>query len=244
VIGTVNVLECVRKFKFVKQAVIITTDKCYKNNERRRGYKETEELGGHDPYSASKAAAELVIDSYTKAFFIHSRKWVASARSGNVIGGGDYSKERIVPDCIQALRKHRPVRIRHPKATRPWQHVLEPLSGYLLLGTKLLQGQEAFTGAWNFGPEKKSIVPVYQVVDLVIRNWGSGRWVTAPDSGDLHEATLLSLDISKAKTRLKWRPKWDINRAVHETVRWYRAVDKKNAYQLCAEQIAEYMNEG
>ena len=241
VMGTANVLECIRKSNCVKAGVMITTDKCYKNKEQKKGYKESDELGGHDPYSTSKAMAELAIDSYRKSFFTGSEKLVASARAGNNIGGGDFSKDRIIPDCILALKENKPIRVRNPKSTRPWQHVLEPLYGYLLLGSKLLNNEREFAQAWNFGPEKESIVPVSKVADMIIKNWGSGEWIDAHDPDDLHETVLLSLDISKAKKRLKWKPGWNIEKAIEKTVSWYKNVDSENAYRLCAEQIEEYL---
>ena len=243
VMGTANVLECIRGSGSVRSGVMITTDKCYKNKEQDKGYKETDELGGHDPYSASKAAAEIVIESYRRSFFENPGKLIASARSGNNIGGGDYSKDRIIPDCIRSLKKNEPVTIRNPGSTRPWQHVLEPLYGYLLLGSKLLSGENKFAQAWNFGPERQSIIPVSKLVDLVIRDWGSGKWVDAQKSGDLHEAKLLSLDISKAKKILGWYPRWNIEKAVKKAVDWYKKADGESAYDLCVKQIGEYVNE-
>jgi len=241
--GTINVLECIRKFDCITSGVIITTDKCYKNREQKKGYKETDELGGYDPYSTSKAAAELIIDSYRKSFFSDCAKLVASARAGNNIGGGDFSKDRILPDCIAALQDNRPIRIRNPKSTRPWQHALEPLYGYLLLGSKLLHRDKNFAEGWNFGPEKESMIPVATVVDTVIKRWGSGRWVDIHNPHDLHESRWLSLDISKAKKKLKWKPRWGIGKAIQKTVEWYKSVDTQDAYRLCAQQIREYIDE-
>ncbi|MEI8349907.1 MAG: CDP-glucose 4,6-dehydratase [Candidatus Omnitrophota bacterium] len=243
VMGTVNVLECIRNFDYVMAGVMITTDKCYKNKEQKEGYKETDELGGYDPYSASKAAAELAIDSYRKSFFAGSGKLVASARAGNNIGGGDFSKDRILPDCIRALRENMQIKIRNPQSTRPWQHVLEPLYGYLLLGSKLLHKERQFAEAWNFGPEKKSIIPVSKVVDTVIKHWGGGKWLDIHNPNDLHESVWLSLDISKAKRKLKWKPRWDAKKAIQRTVEWYRNVHDGNAYHLCVKQIEEYLDE-
>ena len=241
--GTANVLECIRNSKSTDLGVMITTDKCYRNKEQNKGYKEIDELGGHDPYSTSKAAAELVIGSYRKSFFENSGKLVASARAGNNLGGGDYSRDRLIPDCIRALKENNPIRIRNPKSTRPWQHVLEPLYGYLLLGSKLLSGEKRFADAWNFGPERESIVPVSKVADMVIKDWGSGKWLDVHEAGDLHEAKLLSLDISKAKKELKWRPRWGIEKAIRMTIDWYKNFDKEGAYQLCVRQIEEYVDE-
>lgn len=243
VTGTANVLECIRRSPAAISGVMITTDKCYKNKERRSGYRETDELGGHDPYSMSKAAAELVIDSYRRSFFAGTGRLVASARAGNNLGGGDYSADRLIPDCIRALEAGRPIAVRNPASTRPWQHVLEPLYGYLLLGARLMHGEEDFAEAWNFGPERSAIVPVSRVADLVIKSWGSGRWIDVHRPGDLHEAKLLSLVIAKAKRRLGWKPKWDMRKAVRMTVEWYKNVGRIGAYSLCERQIDEYMYE-
>jgi CDP-glucose 4,6-dehydratase len=241
--GTVNVLECIRKTDSVKAGVIVTTDKCYKDKEWRKGYRETDELGGYDPYCASKAAAELAVDSYRNSFLKKTGKLAASARAGNSIGGGDFSKDRLIPDCILALKENKPIKVRNPGSIRPWQHVLEPLYGYLLLGSKLLSNEKAFAAAWNFGPEKESIIPVAKVVELVIKNWGSGKQLDARNPDDLHEAGLLNLDISKVKRKLKWKPKWDIEEAVNKTVYWYKNADDNNAYKLCVKQIGEYLDE-
>jgi len=240
IMGTVNVLECIRKSDCAMAGVMITTDKCYKNKEQKKGYGESDELGGHDPYSASKASAELVIDSYRKSFFTISGKLVASARAGNIIGGGDFSRDRLIPDCMRALKESRPINIRNPKSIRPWQHVLEPLYGYLLLGSKLLNDEKKFDGAWNFGPEKESIIPVSKVASLIIKNWGSGELIDAHDPASPHEFRQLCLNISKAKKILKWKPRWNVQVAVEKTVDWYKKAGNGNAYRLCAEQIKEY----
>jgi len=242
IIGTANVLECVRSSRSVRAAVIITTDKCYRNKEQKKGYKETDELGGHDPYSMSKASAELVVESYRKSFFTGSRKLVASARAGNNLGGGDYSKDRLIPDCIRALKAKKIVCIRNPRSTRPWQHVLEPLYGYLLLGAKLGVGRGNFASAWNFGPGKSSVVTVSKVADLVMRNWGSGTWSDTHKKGEPHEAGLLSLDIGKARKYLGWRPRWGIEKTVKMTIDWYKDAGERDAYSLCQNQIEEYIN--
>lgn len=242
IMGTINVLECIRKSKSVRSGVMITSDKCYKNVERMKRYKETDELGGHDPYSVSKAAAELAIDSYKKSFFASSKQLVSSARAGNVIGGGDFAKDRLIPDCIKSLKNNLPITIRNPKATRPWQHVLEPLYGYLLLGAKLLKGKKEFAEAWNFGPERESAIPVSKLADLLIKSWGGGTWVDAHRMGDLHEAGYLSLDISKAKKKLGWYSGWGIGKAVEKTVGWYKEAGDGDAYLLCIQQIGEYMD--
>lgn len=243
VIGTCNVLECMKLSRSIRAGVMITTDKVYKNVGYENGYKETDEFGGHDPYSTSKAAAELVIESYKKSFLDDSGKLTASARSGNVIGGGDYAEDRLMPDCIRSLKKNKPFLVRHPKSTRPWQHVIEPVYGYLLLGAKLLEGKNKFASSWNFGPQRANSSPVSKVADLAIESWGRGRWKDVHKKGDLHEAKYLSLDISKAKKILKWIPKWNIEKTVEMTVQWYKSAKSSNAYQLCKNGIEEYMNE-
>jgi CDP-glucose 4,6-dehydratase len=238
IIGTVNVLECIRNSNSVKAGVMITTDKCYKNKEKDEGYTEEDELGGHDPYSASKACAELVIDSYRKSFF--ENKYIASVRAGNVIGGGDYSKDRLIPDCVNHIKNNEEIIIRNPTATRPWQHVLEPLYGYLLLGTKLLNGNKQFCQAYNFGPEKESIISVKEIVEKVIQTWGSGNWADLSREAKKHETKTLSLNISKIKNELGWVPKWDIDETIKQTVEWYINPDSNLKYELCLEQIKEY----
>lgn len=242
VIGTINVLECIRLYDFVKSGVMITTDKCYKNKEREEGYCESDELGGHDPYSASKACAEIIIESYRQSFFVHQDKFVASSRAGNVIGGGDYSKDRLIPDCIKSLRLNKEVLVRNPYHTRPWQHVLEPLYGYLLLGERLMDKQQKFAGAWNFGPKEESIIGVNEIVSKIIDLWGTGKWRDMSDSNEKkHEARILCLNISKSKKELGWAPKLDINQSIKMTVEWYKRAENENAHNLCIEQIREYV---
>ncbi|PIU29836.1 CDP-glucose 4,6-dehydratase [Candidatus Woesearchaeota archaeon CG07_land_8_20_14_0_80_44_23] len=244
VIGTANVLECIRKSSSVKGAVLITTDKCYKNKETITPYKETDELGGYDPYSSSKACAEIVIGSYRDAFFRNSDILIASARAGNVLGGGDFGKDRLVPDCINSLIKGKPIRIRNPNAVRPWQYILDVLYGYLLLGKKLLEGRREFAEPWNFGPEQRSIVPVRKIADLMVKEWGSGSWQDCSNSKEKkHEAKLLNLDITKAKKKLGWKPKLTIDENIKQTVRWYRnerALGKGDVLNLCYSEIAMY----
>ncbi|MFC1741071.1 CDP-glucose 4,6-dehydratase [Nanoarchaeota archaeon] len=244
IMGTLNVLECVKQTPSVKAGVMITTDKCYKNKERVEPYSEEDELGGHDPYSCSKACAELVIDCYRKSFFKHDGKLVASVRAGNVIGGGDFSQDRLIPDCIRSLMAGKDIEIRNPSATRPWQFVIEPLYGYLIVGKGLLEGKTGFAEGWNFGPELSSVVPVSEVVDQVIENWGSGK-STSPGNVPTkkHEAKLLSLCITKAKSRLNWEPKYDVKEAVERTVEWYKKsaeLDPEELLDLCDVQISDY----
>ncbi len=242
ILGTVNVLECIKKTPSVKMGVMVTTDKCYKNRETPKGYKEQDELGGIDPYGSSKACAEIVINSYRESFFKSSKKLVASARAGNVIGGGDLATDRLIPDCIAALSKNEPIKLRNPFALRPWQHVLEPLYGYLLLGKGLFEQNERFADAWNFGPDQNSTTTVKKVAEILIEAWGSGRWVEGnKQSEDKKEAKTLILDNAKSKKILGWHPKWDINHAVKETADWYKRSKSEDIYKLCLEQINDFI---
>lgn len=223
VMGTVNVLEAVRGCDSVRVVVNVTSDKCYENRETGQAYCETDPMGGWDPYSASKGCAELVTTAYRRSFFGDaSDVRVASARAGNVIGGGDWAADRIVPDCIRALSAGQPIVVRNPDAVRPWQHVLEPLSGYLYLASRLWRDGARFDGPWNFGPDDQGTVRVSEVVDAIVRAWGSGSKGTPPAVGAVHEASLLSLDIAKAKSELGWRPLFPIDRALAATASWYR----------------------
>lgn len=241
VLGAVNVLECIKKTPAVKMGVMVTSDKCYKNKETSKGYNEQDELGGIDPYGSSKACAEIVINSYRESFFKKSKKLIASARAGNVIGGGDFTKDRLIPDCITVLDKNKPIKVRNPSSTRPWQHVLEPLGGYLLLGEKLFEQKEEFANAWNFGPDSPSIIQVRDVVDKIIKLWGKGEWIDCNNPDEKKkEANSLNLDITNVKTNLKWKPKWDINTALKYTVDWYKRSQSEDIYDLCVEQIKEY----
>jgi CDP-glucose 4,6-dehydratase len=230
VMGTANVLEATRTSDQPCAAVVVTSDKCYENLETGRDYREDDALGGHDCYSASKAAAEILTSSYRRSFFLdHADKSVASARAGNVIGGGDWAEDRIVPDCIRHLLKGEPVPVRNPRATRPWQHVLEPLSGYLQLGAHLLDGslrggvdgRGAAASAFNFGPGPGSDRSVQELVEELLRSW-EGTWENKSDPSAPHEAHRLSLDTSKAAKVLGWTPHWDFARTVRETADWYR----------------------
>ena len=222
VMGTVNVLEAARECPSVRAVIIVTSDKCYENLETGRPFRETDPIGGRDPYAASKACAELVTTAYRESFFANGAA-VASVRAGNVIGGGDWAPDRIIPDSVRALVAGEPIVVRNPDALRPWQHVLEPLSGYLRLGALLLEDRR-FDGAWNFGPtEDRSDQAVRWVVDRFIDEWGSGSWTTrAGAEGQPYEAKRLSLDSSKARARLGWAPVWDAQTAVRRTASWYR----------------------
>jgi CDP-glucose 4,6-dehydratase len=229
-IGTANLLEAVRTTKIPCTVIVVTTDKCYENDGRARSFKETDPLGGHDPYSASKAAAEIVVASYRDSYFAHGTDVaLASARAGNVVGGGDWAEDRIVPDCIRARSTGKPIPVRNPGFTRPWQHVLEPLGGYLLLGAKLEQARQTkspgeiarYAQAFNFGPEPAANRSVRDLVEEVLRHW-PGTWEQIPQEKHLKEAPLLSLDIDKARATLGWQPSWDFPQTIAQTVSWYR----------------------
>ena len=253
VMGTAHVLDAVRQLKKPCQVVIVTTDKCYENREVVRPYKENDPMGGYDPYSASKGAAELVVSSYRRSFFnpddygkTHQIS-VASARAGNVIGGGDWALDRIVPDCIRTLARGEAIPVRSPKATRPWQHVLEPLGGYLVLG--MLLAEEPTSSEWkercsgfNFGPDPEANRPVCDLVEEILNSW-PGEWIDQSDPQAVHEAGLLNLDIDKAERLLKWAPIWNFETAVARTVEWYREIesDAINAPEFTRKQIEEYM---
>lgn len=243
--GSVNILECARNSDSLRSVVYVTSDKCYKNKEWIWGYRENDELGGHDPYSASKSAAEIIFSSYSDSFFSQRPSiGIASVRAGNVIGGGDWAADRIVPDCIRALMKDEPVVLRNPGATRPWQHVLEPLSGYLLLAGRLYHEPGKYSGSWNFGPDSRSIKPVEALAGEIIKAWGYGRLKKEGKKSGLHEATLLHLNIDKAIYNLDWHPRWDFERAVYETASWYKKVlNGEPAAEISQNQIINYMEE-
>jgi len=221
VMGTANLLDACRVTPSVSAIVVITSDKCYDNREREEGYCETDRLGGHDPYSASKAATEIVAASYRNAFFnFPDSPLLATARAGNVVGGGDWSEDRLIPDLVRAIANKVPLEIRSPNATRPWQHVLESLSGYLLLGQKLLEGKDIFSGGWNFGPESEGNRTVMEVLAGLKTHWPELIWQVSQQPQP-HEATLLNLDCTKAKTRLGWRPAWNFNETLAAVAEWY-----------------------
>lgn len=236
VLGTVNVLENIRASSSVRAAVLVTTDKCYENHEQLWGYRETDALGGADPYSASKGCAEIVAASYRKSYSMP----VSTVRAGNVIGGGDWAQDRIVPDCIRALQAGEPIGVRSPDAVRPWQFVLEPLYGYLLVAANMLGSPQKYCGAWNFGPEFDSVVPVRTVVETVLRLWGEGSWEDLSDPAAVHEAGLLNLDCTKAKALLGWRQRLSLPEALQNTVFWYKNYAGGNALEICQKQIADY----
>lgn len=246
VMGTINVLECIREEDSSKIGIMITTDKCYENKEHFWGYRENEPMGGYDPYSSSKGAAEIAINSWRLSYFNPSKfsehgKAIASVRAGNVIGGGDWAKDRIIPDCIRALEGNNPIEIRSPKSIRPWEHVLEPLSGYLLLGEKISREPLKYSDGWNFGPNLDSIIPVWDIATEVITNYGSGELNDLSDKESLHEAKLLALDISKARFVLGWKPTLDIKKTIKLTVDWYKRYSSEDVYDLCVHQIKEFL---
>ena len=246
VLGTVHVLESVRQTHGVRAVVIVTSDKCYENREWIWGYRENEAMGGRDPYSNSKGCAELVTAAWRHSYF-DPRRYpeqgvaLASARAGNVIGGGDWAEDRLIPDLLRAFERGQPAVIRHPDAIRPWQHVLEPLAGYLRLAEKLLDGEASFAEAWNFGPGDDAAVPVRHVADRLARYWGSGaRWEHAPGEHP-HEANVLLLDSSKARHRLDWRPRWSLDEALERTIAWHRACrEGTDCRDVTLRQIREY----
>jgi CDP-glucose 4,6-dehydratase len=249
--GTVNLLEAVRHTPSVRVLVNVTSDKCYDNKEWVWGYRECDPMGGHDPYSASKGCAELVFQAYMKSFFSGKASsgmpiGAATARAGNVIGGGDWGKDRLLPDCIRALSAGEPIRVRSPMAVRPWQHVLEPLCGYLHLGARLWAAPEIYSGAWNFGPEEASHVTVKRLVESLITLWGHGSWEDLSDPNAPHEARLLKLCCDKARGELGWRGVLDMDECLRMTAAWYKSfyepshARKRDMYGLCVDQIRYY----
>ena len=245
VLGTVHLLDAVRLAGNDCAVVCVTTDKCYDNREWLHAYREEDAMGGHDPYSASKGAAELVISSYRNSFFPHGGGIrVASARAGNVIGGGDWAKDRIVPDCIRAIRSDTPITVRNKIATRPWQHVLEPLSGYLWLGAQLVSSPDAcFQSAFNFGPDLASNRTVAELVAELITHTG-GQWIDASDPNALHEASKLNLATDKAFHLLKWQPVWDFEQTLQSTAAWYLGENSgQSAADLTQSQIISYQTD-
>ncbi len=244
VMGTVNVFEAARNCPSVRVVINVTSDKCYQNNEIDHAYKEDDAMGGHDPYSSSKGCAELVTTAYRNSFFSESQIRLASVRAGNVIGGGDWAKDRLLPDCFRALGENKSIIIRNPSAVRPWQHVLEPLSGYLWLASLIWQDNDnKHASGWNFGPDEESNLKVGEVVESVIKHWGEGSWGNRQDSGlQPHEANLLMLDNSKAKEHLYWMPTYDIEGALKATAKWYKGfMEGKDAEGLSTNDINEYV---
>ena len=246
VMGTVNVLESIRALNCVRAVVIVTTDKCYENQEWAWGYRENEPMGGHDPYSNSKGCAELVTAAYRESYFSPAeyskhRVAIASARAGNVIGGGDWSIDRLVPDAIKAFEVKEVLMIRNPLATRPWQHVLEPLSGYLVLAQALYSDGTKFDGGWNFGPRDEDARPVQEVINLLIDNWQGGASWQQDTKEQPHEAHSLRLDCAKARQYLGWKPKWDLEYAISRITQWQQGFNQRaDMKALSLEQIRVY----
>jgi len=242
VMGTVHVLEAARAAGSVRAIVNVTTDKCYQNREWVWGYREDEPMGGRDPYSSSKACAELVTAAYRDSFLADAGIAVGSGRAGNVIGGGDWAADRLVPDALRAFGSGQPVLLRHPQATRPWQHVLEPLDGYLTLAEKLFVHGASYAAPWNFGPADDDVQPVQWIVERLAAAWGPGaRWQVQADAHSLHEAHWLKLDTSKARQLLGWQPRWRLAHALAQTVQWHQAWLRGDCMRtLCLAQIAAY----
>lgn len=239
--GTVHLLEAVRQVGSAKVVVNVTTDKCYENKEWAWGYREDEPMGGYDPYSSSKACSELVTSAYRRSYFTGSDVALASARAGNVIGGGDWANDRLVPDILRALEKNLPVVIRNPHSIRPWQHVLEPLSGYLTLAQKLYEEGQHYAEGWNFGPNEIDAKPVLWIVEELVKRWGSGAEWRLDAQENPHEAHYLKLDISKAKSRLGWSPRWDLCTALEQIAIWHQTwLAKGNVQELCLSQIKAF----
>lgn len=242
VLGTVNCLEALRQSATARAMVVVTTDKCYRNVGAPKAYRETDELGGDDPYSASKASAELVAHAYRRSFFdAHGSALVATARAGNVVGGGDWAAERLVPDAMRAFGTSQALAIRNPGFTRPWQHVLEPLRGYLVLAERLLEGKREAATAWNFGPDPADVRPVGWIAEELAKRWGDGvRWI-AQNQREVHEASELALDSGKARAELSWRPALSLERTLDWVVEWYKGLARGgNARALTVDQVGRY----
>lgn len=245
VMGTVNVLEAARKCSNLKAIVSVTTDKCYENKEWIWGYRENEPMGGDDPYSSSKGCAELVTAAYRKSFFNDKNgAFLASARAGNVIGGGDWSADRLIPDILRAFEKNEPVIVRNPMSTRPWQHVLEPLSGYLLLAQHLYDEGIYFAEGWNFGPKEEDCKPVSWILDKMVAIWGNNASWELDKNNNPHEARYLKLDCSKAAMKLNWHPKWNLEYTLENIIKWHQNyLEQKNIQEQCLLEIANFQKD-
>lgn len=249
VMGSIYLMEAVRTLGKTCTVIMITSDKCYRNDHQVWGYRECDPLGGHDPYSASKAAAEIVIASYRDSFFpqetiVEHGVHLASVRARNVIGGGDWAEDRIIPDAVRAVTSGKPLEIRSPQAVRPWQHVLEPLSGYMLLAAKMLQGDKGLEGAWNFGPLPTGAATVREITEEFYRIWGTGEVVYDPALANLPEAELLRLSSEKSMTYLGWKPVWNLSETLSKTAEWYQKYySEEDARMLSLADIAEYMKQ-
>ena len=242
VIGTVNVLEAARKVDTVEAIVNITTDKCYENQEWNWPYRETDRLGGYDPYSSSKACSEIATAAYRNSFLKKTEIKLASARAGNVIGGGDWATDRLLPDFFRSIDNNKILSVRSPQAVRPWQHVLEPLSGYLMLAEKLVINGNNFAEAWNFGPEQSDTKTVFWVLDRLSEKFSNAKW-QAETTKQPHEANMLKLDISKAKLKLGWMPQWSLETAIDNTIKWYQAFkENENMIEFSIKQIKAYQS--
>lgn len=245
VLGTVHVLEAARQCENLRVIVNVTSDKCYENKEWVWGYREEDPMGGFDPYSSSKGCAELVTSAYRRSFLLDAGIGVATVRAGNVIGGGDWSEDRLVPDILRSFEKGDPAIIRNPKAIRPWQHVLEPLCGYLVLTEKLWSDPEQFSEGWNFGPNDTDIVPVSVIATQIAELWADGACWVLDESSHPHEAVNLKLDVSKARAKLGWGPVWSLGEALRRIVNWHRAWHRgMDMKELCLREITEYMEAG
>lgn len=244
VMGSVHVLDAVRNCDSVRAFVYVTSDKCYENVEWVWGYRENDRLGGSDPYSASKAAAELIFSAYAKSFYSDRPLGAASARAGNVIGGGDRAPDRIVPDCVRAAEQDGAIQLRQPQATRPWQHVLEPLSGYLVLAAKLREAPSRYAGSWNFGPASSQVRTVREVASTILQHLGGGRVEVADSFPEHHEAQLLQLNCEKAHQHLGWSPRWNVDKALLMTAEWYRAIrEGADAETITRAHVHDYFPE-
>ena len=243
-IGTLNILETVKNNNTIKSLICITSDKCYESNNSTKGFKETDKLGGEDPYSGSKASAEIMIGTYQKSFFNEKKCGIASARAGNVIGGGDWSENRLIPDSINSIMKNKTIYIRNPNFNRPWQHVIEPLYGYLILAKKIYKEPKRYSGPWNFGTKKNTVTNVLKIVKAIVKFWGKGK-INFKKNQKYYEQTNLQLNINKSKKFLKWEPKYSIIKSIHVTVNWYKKVlvEKYSIEKITTEQIQDYMNE-
>lgn len=241
VMGTVHLLEAIRQTGTAKVVVNVTTDKCYENKEWVWSYRENEPMGGYDPYSSSKACSELVTSAYRRSYFAETGIALASARAGNVIGGGDWAEDRLVPDILRAFEKNEPVVIRNPHSTRPWQHVLEPLSGYLTIAERLWSTPQIYAESWNLGPNDEDAKPVGWIVERMAEKWGDASWRI--DEGEhQHEASWLKLDISKARECLQWAPRWNLSKALDKTIEWHQGwLAGADVSSICLEQISEYV---
>lgn len=245
VMGSVHLLDAVRQCDSVRSLLYVTSDKCYENVEWVWGYRENDRLGGHDPYSASKAAAEIVFSAYARSYFaFRPELGAATARAGNVIGGGDWAADRIIPDCIRAIEMDNPICLRNPQATRPWQHVLEPISGYLLLADRLRNQPEKYAGAWNFGPSTSEVCTVQEVSSSIIHHLGRGRIEIEGSQQQHHEARLLQLNCDKAHQLLGWHPRWHVGETLAATALWYKTIlDGGDAETITRAQLKDYFPE-